>query len=131
MRVRALAKTMAFVLLVLWVPVTMHCALETVPGLSFLQWCCGGDEAPQAAHDCSQDSCSVVESGFYKIEENPTIAPGLAALLALTDSDGFVEPPADAAPHFTPASSAPPELPRFWQFSYRTALPPRAPSFVA
>ena len=130
MRVRALAKTMAFVLLALWVPATMHCALETVPGLSFLQWCCGSDEAPQAAHDCSQDSCSAVESGFYKIEDNPTVAPGLAALLALTDSDGFVEPPADPPPHSTPASSAPPELPRFWQFSYRTALPPRAPSFV-
>ena len=25
----------------------------------------------------------------------------------------------------------PPEIPRSWQFSFRTALPPRAPSFVS
>ena len=30
-----------------------------------------------------------------------------------------------------PASSSPPDLPRIWQFSQRTALPPRAPSIVS
>lgn len=118
-------------LLALWVPVTMHCALETVPGFSFLQWCCSQDEAPQPQHDCSQDSCSAVESGFYKIEDNPTITPGLALLLAFAEWDWVAEPPTDTTSAFLPASLTPPELPRFWQFSYRTALLPRAPSLVA
>jgi hypothetical protein len=125
------AKSAAVLLLALWVPATMHCTLETMPGFSFLQWCCGTDEAPAQDHDCSQDFCSAVESGFYKIEDNPTLAPGLALLLAFATWNGVAEPAAECAPDFLPASSAPPELPRFWQFSYRTALPPRAPSLVA
>lgn len=130
-RVKGFTKSVAVLLLALWVPVTMHCALETVPGLSFLQWCCGGDEAPEQDHDCNQDSCSVVESGFYKIEDNPTVTPGLALLLAFAAWDWVAGPPAESAPHFAAVSLAPPELPRVWQFSYRTALPPRAPSLVA
>jgi hypothetical protein len=118
-------------LLALWMPVTMHCALETVPGFSFLQWCCGGEQASEQDHDCSQDSCGVVESGFYKIEEHATAVPGLALVLALAAWDWVDEPLSDTALDLLPTSSAPPGLPRFWQFSYRTALPPRSPSFDA
>ncbi len=109
----------------------MHCSLEAMPGFSFLQCCCGQKALPQPPHDCSQDSCGGVESGFYKIEDNPAIAPNLALLLAFAGWDWIAEPSPDPAPDFIPASSAPPELPRFWQFHYRTALPPRAPSLVA
>jgi hypothetical protein len=131
LRMAWFAKSAAVLLLALWVPATMHCSLEIMPGFSFLQWCCGGDEAPGQDHDCSQDSCSAVESGFYKIEDNPTVTPGLALPLAFAAWDWVAEQPAESASHFAPVSSVPPELPRFWQFSYRTALPPRAPSFVA
>ena len=124
-------KGVAMLMLALWMPATMHCALETVPGFSFLQWCCGGDQEPQTDHDCSQDFCSAVESGFYKIEDNPPVAPGLALLLAFPTWDWVAEPPTDSAAQFVSVSSAPPELPRLWQFSCRTALPPRAPSLVA
>ena len=124
-------KSVAVLLLALWVPVTMHCALETMPGFSFLQWCCGVDDTSEPDHDCSQDFCSAVESGFYKIEDNPALTPGLALVPAFAAWNWLAEPPANTAPDFIPASSAPPELPRFWQFSYRTALPPRAPSLVA
>ena len=102
-----------------------------MPGFSFLQWCCGGDTTPEQNHDCSQDSCCAVESGFYKIEDNPTVRPALAFLMAFAGWDWLIEPSAPSAPDFLPASSAPPELPRFWQFHYRTALPPRAPSLTA
>ena len=131
LRVTWFMKSVAVLLLALWVPVTMHCTLETMPGFSFLQWCCGGDEAPEQDHDCSQDFCSAVESGLYKIEDNPAVVPALVLLLAFAAWDCVAEPPTDSAPQFVPVSSAPPELPRLWQFSYRTALPPRAPSLVA
>jgi hypothetical protein len=131
MAVRWFTKSAAVLMLALWVPVTMHCALETVPGFGFLQWCCGGDETSQQDHDCSSDSCSVLESGFYRIEDNPAVAPSLAVVLALAASDWVAELRAEPVLHFVPVSSAPPELPRFWQFSYRAALPPRAPSPLA
>lgn len=129
--VNRLKQAVALTLLVLWVPVTMHCTLETVPGLSFLQSCCGGYETPQPANDCEEDFCGAVESGIYRIEDNPTLAPGLALLLAFAGWEWVAEPPAESASHLAPVSLAPPELPRFWQFHYRTALPPRAPSLVA
>jgi hypothetical protein len=129
--VRGLTKSVAMLLLALWMPVTMHCELEIMPGFSFLQWCCGGGHASAQAHDCGQDSCGEVESGFYKIEDHTTVIPGLALVLALAAWDWVDEPLADTAPDFLPISSAPPGLPRFWQFFYRTALPPRAPSLVA
>ena len=42
---------------------------------------------------------------------------------------GEARPPSPA-PHFELPNCSPPELPRAWQFSYRTALPPRAPTLV-
>jgi hypothetical protein len=32
---------------------------------------------------------------------------------------------------FVSSSSSPPEFPKTWQFFQRTAMPPRAPSFVS
>ena len=129
--VKWLKRAVALALLALWVPATMHCALETVPGFSFLQHCCGGDEAPQQPGNCEADLCGAVESGLYKTEHHPTVTPSLAALVAPAAWERAAEPRLDSTPRFAPVSSAPPELPRFWQFHHRTALPPRAPSLVA
>ncbi len=126
-----ITKSVAVLALALWVPATMHCTLETMPGFSFLQWCCGGDDLRQPDNDCNQDSCSAVESGFYKIEENPMVGAGLALLIEFAGWEWVAEPPTNSVRHLAAVSSAPPELPRLWQFSHRTALPPRAPSLVA
>jgi hypothetical protein len=100
-----------------------------LPGFEFLQSCCGGDGAQD--RDCSQDSCSVVESGLYKIEDHPPLTSGLVGVLAYTASNWEVEPAERIVPHVLPAGPAPPELPRLWQFSCRAAMPPRAPSSIA
>jgi len=118
-------------LLALWVPVTMHCTLENVPGFSFFQYCCGGDETPPVPGDCEDDTCGTVESGLYKLEEDPAITPALTSLLVVVAWNSVTEPPADTAPLFASSSPAPPELPKVWQFFHRTALPPRAPSVAA
>ena len=123
-------KCIALLLLALWVPVSMHCTLETMPTFSFLQCCCGEDEGQQQAGDCEEDVCGAVESGCYKIEDNPTLAAGLVVMLVLA-TDWVTEAASNAASLIEVPSTPPPELPRVWQFSYRTALPPRAPSFVA
>jgi hypothetical protein len=123
-------KCIALLLLVLWVPVSMHCTLETMPPFSFLQCCCGEAEGQQQAGDCEEDVCGAVESGFYKIEDNPTLAPDLAMMLVLA-TDWVAEALSAPPSQIEVPSAAPPELPRVWQFSYRTALPPRAPSPLA
>ena len=38
---------------------------------------------------------------------------------------------ATSAPEPFRLNPSPPELPRLWQFLYRTALPPRAPASIA
>jgi hypothetical protein len=123
-------KYVAMVLLAVCGLASSHCALEQLPGLEFLAWCHHADSAPHPDNDCEQDGCSVVERGFYKIEEQP--ATVRVPLLVLS----FVLPLWEAAaptptPHPVLLNGSPPELPRAWQFSHRTALPPRAPSLVA
>jgi hypothetical protein len=116
--------------LALWGLASNHCHLEQVPGLEFLACCQHPDTAPHQDDDCDSDACSVVESGFYKIDEQ------VATVAAPTLGLSFVLPLWEAvapmpAPHPIPPNCSPPELPRTWQFFSRTALPPRAPSPIA
>jgi len=123
---------LALTLVALWPLATSHCRLEKLPGLEFLAC---ADNAVAEAHpdaDCGTDGCASVESGFNKTEDAHLILPGpswvpspilTAVLLAVvepaTTTSGLVTDP------------TPPELPRGWQFSFRAALPPRAPSCVS
>jgi hypothetical protein len=108
----------------------MHCDLEHVPGFQFLAWCHSQDAAPQQDADCGGDTCSEVESALYSAGTREVTVP--LPLLALS----FLLPMTDDAPMTSVSeplwlTESPPELSRAWQFSYRTALPPRAPSLVA
>ncbi len=126
-----LTKIIAPTLLFFWVLASAHCELEQLPGLKFLVCCEHADNAaPHQDNDCQEDACSVVESGFYKIDDNQVSTS--APLLVLSYLLPGIESRAPAVPMgFACPLSAPPELPRIWQFSFRTALPPRAPSFFA
>jgi hypothetical protein len=118
----------------LWVAAGFHCRLEVLRGFEFLS-CCQhpGADQTQAHHekDCGDDGCAAVELGLYKLEQPQALpqAPllSLVALLSpLTEPDHV-----GAFDHLVSVSSSPPELPKVWQFSQRTALLPRAPSFVS
>ena len=128
--VSKLAKTIAMLTLALWGLAAMHCTLEGVPGFGFLKSCCFVDSAPAAPQDCEDDGCGEVEDGQYRSEEQTVSAPvPLLVLSFLLPVWEATAPPARPQPVLP--SGSPPELPRAWQFSYRTALPPRAPSLVA
>ena len=127
--VSRLIKIAALLALVVYGLASMHCILEGVPGFDFLKTCCFMDTKPSGPHECDSDDC-VVESGKYRTEEQTLSAP--QPLLFLVFLSSVIE-----APLFEPqvalfvASDSPPELPRAWQFSHRTALPPRAPSIIS
>jgi hypothetical protein len=133
-QVRAWRTILATAIATLWVAAGSHCLLETLPGLEFLS-CCQHPEAEKTpSHhekECDGDGCAAVELGFYKLEQ-PQPAPvrqffGLVVwLVPLPDN---CRP--SALDFLVSVSSSPPELPRLWQFAQRTALPPRAPSFVS
>ena len=115
--------------LVLYGLSSMHCVLEGVPGLEFLRTCCFVDAGASTSEDCESEEC-VVENGSYRAEEKTVSAPQPLLFLALLSS--VIEAPLPAPQVASLAiSESPPELLKVWQFSHRTALPPRAPSIAS
>jgi len=111
-----------------------HCRLEVLPGLEFLSCRQHPEGEKTPAHhekECGDDGCATIELGFYKQAkpQSTPVKPLLALVVWLVPLPDNC--PASASDFLVNASSSPPELARFWQFFQRTALPPRAPSFVS
>lgn len=117
-----------------WALMANHCGLELIPGLDFLACSPQAEASPHQPSNCGDDSdaCATVESGLYKSEQSefsvgkaflPVVALAVA-LLSQTDA------PESSAGQFL-SQGSPPELLKTWQFSFRTALPVRAPSIVS
>ena len=112
----------------IWLPVSAHCQLETVPGLEFLR--CASDAQNSNGH-CTDTGCCSAEKSQYKAEQLRLTLPSPDLL------------PISLVPLLTPANSlpdevslgiltaAPPQLLKSWQFTSRTALPVRAPSIAS
>ena len=118
----------------LWVAAGSHCRLEVFPGFEFLS-CCQHSETEQTPghheKECGGDACASLESGLYKLSK-PQQAPEQPLLASVAWVVPLAAHELAARPGlFFSSSSAPPELPRIWHFFQRTALPPRAPSFVS
>jgi len=113
------------VMLALWLPATLHCQLESIPGLEFVR--CASDTPDQS--DCSGDGCCAVEKSQYKSEQHrhtvPVFLPIASAPLL---SVATIQPDETGLGILT---TAPPEFLKTWQFALRTASPPRAPSFAS
>ena len=113
-------------LLALWLGATNHCRLEQIPGLEFLH--CASDT--EASSNCDGDGCEVVENSLYKVDDAQAVAvvPAFVGAVFLLLTVEQTPPPPLLSDFSTVAS---PELPGTWQFSFRTALPPRAPSLAS
>jgi hypothetical protein len=128
-----LTRTLAALMLALYVLASMHCALEAVPGFAFLKSCCFVDSHSSPTHepsDCESDGCTV-EKAKYRPEEHGRWLPQPALCLTATFllSELTLTGPPDRA--LTCECQAPPELGQTWQFIHRAAWPPRAPSPAA
>ena len=127
MNVKSLRTVITLMVVALWPLAVMHCKLETIPGLEFLR--CASDT--DTSSDCQGDGCETVESALYRVPDHQNITPEpildtivLPSLLERED-----RPCENHACWLV--TSAPPELPKVWQFFFRTALRPRAPSVVS
>ena len=122
-----LKTVMVVMTLGLWFLAANHCRLESLPGLEFLE--CASDT--DSTKNCDGDGCETVENGFYKTESSQPAVP-LPSLQSAYWAVRLLEETFESAPGSRIESdSAPPELPKIWQFSLRTALPPRAPSIAS
>lgn len=132
-KVKLAKKTFALAFLAFWALMTNHCALEFVPGFDLFA-CSPQEEAtPHQPTDCGdEDACATIESGLYKSEQSH-LSAGKAPVVSVAFALALLSPPAAlerAASQVSPEAT-PPELAHTWHFSFRTALPPRAPSLVS
>ena len=76
------------------------------------------------------DGCASLEQGLYKSEDGhiPTIVPLVAAVEIMPTDDALLK---QAAPLAQFSTFAIPELPASWQFLFRAASSPRAPSLAS
>ena len=117
-----------WMLVVLWLPATLHCDFEAV-GLAMVFHCESDHHSPTEI-PISEDSCDVVENGWIKLSnpQSPIAAPLLSVCFLC-----FSAPPFDdllAAPEIALSDVvvAPLHIARTWQFVTRASLPARAPS---
>lgn len=123
----ALRRIVALAVLAVWLPATLHCALEAA-GLD--EWFGCHEEAAHDTSHCTDDACHAVEGLAYKPDVAPVKVPPPApallchCLLCLAPSFALpaTEPPT--------APPEPPALVRSWQFARRAAPPARAPSHL-
>jgi hypothetical protein len=119
------------VVLAVWAACTAHCAIESLSA-SAEPACCDEDGGPshQAPAAPGQCVCSAIQAGGYVSQDGALAIPlpvDCVVLLAV------VPKPVDLATwsgSVEPASS-PPGMSESWQFSFRAALPVRAPSLIS
>lgn len=122
---------MAVAMLALWMPATSLCLIERTGWLAKDNCCAESGNTVPTSTPTESSSCCTLAFANYKLDDlksAPVTVPA-AALLALIHNFTLTEildgpqPEALAAP--------PPDFPVTWQFSSRTALSPRAPSFAS
>lgn len=132
---RTIKTILTLLLATLWLPITSHCLLfESANGFAALSCCSHAEMADNLGHhedECATDSCSIVEDAQYKSSQQRLTVPPLDTQVA------FELPPLldttliSASVGTYQSGNALAHLPVSWQFSARTALPVRAPSFVS
>jgi len=120
----------ALLLAMLYLPATGHCIMEQAGWLPSGGDCCEQAESHQdiPINPCAVSCCPSENTAYFSVATSLhtyLIAEVPVCLIALALA---IEPEQSATP--LPGSS-PPELAKVWQFSFRAALPPRAPSFVS
>ena len=114
----------ALLLATLWLPATLHCALEEA-GVIVASAC----EIADADH-CAQDNCATIEASHYKTSDLLVTAPAPHLFVCL-DLAELIPTETIIVPRIAPElSDCPLEVPRTWHFVVRAALPARAPSLA-
>ena len=123
-----LHRIVAMLMLALWMPAASLCLAECA-GIVERGDCCA-DESSGPANAVAHPCCFLA-SGHYK---SPNDRPQVSAPVMLTTAQlpsliSFSPPAEDLV--LPSLASCPPELPVTWQFSFRAALTPRAPSVAS
>jgi len=129
-RVNRWKAMIALLLAMLYLPATAHCLLEQAAWLPAGGGCC--EESPTAdsseTSSCPDGCCPLEDTGYPRAFGGSSTA--FLASIQLYELAALVDFTPKQALAVLPQPS-PPDLPKAWQFAFRAALPPRAPSFVS
>jgi hypothetical protein len=119
-----------WVMVALWLPVTLHCATDQA-GLFEAKPVCCDDEKENGSDKSCAERCSFLDADAQAAPNNLAKAQAPVLLACLSSLIEWVsETP--IVPQISPVrSESPPELPRTWQFVTRAAPLPRAPSLAS
>ena len=125
--VKRLHQIMAIVMLALWTPAASLCLVECA-GFVVRGDCCADESGGNT--DAAAHPCCLLASGNYKSDTHRpvVIAPDAGAAAHVASLICVVSPSEGLAPVCSPS---PPDFLFSWQFSFRAALPPRAPSLAS
>jgi len=121
----------ALMLALVWLP-AVSCCLIDASSLFGKQDCCSKEHSQSIPGPGNCDKpCGTLASAHYLPQQSQLLLI-VSVGMPLFDCAEFLEEiqcPSGIC-HDLPAT-APPEFAGHWQFSFRTALPPRAPSFAS
>ena len=129
--VQRIKAAVALVLALVWLPAASCCLIDA-SGLLGKPDCCSGDHSKPVSvpGNCDKPCAALASATFLPQQAYPVVfAPDSVWLFTLNDSLPEIQRPAGANRDLP--ATAPPEVAGHWQFSFRTALAPRAPSFVS
>lgn len=132
--VRRLKSIVALLLAALWLPASSHALLEHFELIHHVH--ADHEEDSEGSHEHDTDNHDAADGLCLAPSVKPPLSKPVAvvplswlAVALLNTSHHFSARPSPYGP--SPPGTAPPELSQRWQFSFRTALPSRAPSLAS
>lgn len=129
--VQRIKAAVALVLALVWLP-AVSCCLIDASGLLGKQECCSKEhsKSPPSPGKCDQP-CGALASASYLPQQSQFLVIAPIGVPMFDPAFPLIEVhrPADVGRELP--ATAPPELAGHWQFCFRTALAPRAPSFAS
>lgn len=134
--VRMVQKALLLILAIVWLPVTSHCLLFQSVATPDSVSCCSPGESPAPSspdkHDCATDTCASVEGARYKSSlQRVTVPPFLPQIVFDLPQVSLDTPTAEYLRLLCHSDGVVSSRLLDWRFEERTALPPRAPSFLS
>ena len=129
--VQRIKAAVALVLALVWLP-AVSCCLIDASGLLGQQECCSKEHShrPSVPGNCDQP-CGALASASYLPQQSQLLVVAPIGVPLLDTAFPLIEIHRPAGVGRAFPVTAPPELAGHWQFSFRTAAPPRAPSFAS
>jgi hypothetical protein len=129
--VQRIKAAVALVLALVWLP-AVSCCLIDASGLLGKQDCCSKEHShsvPGPGH--CEKPCGTLASATYLWQQDQLLLIAPVGVLLFDSTTSLLEVQQSAGIGRDQPATAPPELVGCWQFSFRAALPPRAPCLAS